>query len=93
MDEDLPEIDKNEKMHTDIASILERLTAIENKLNAIAKHIGVIGYDFDLPHSYAQRTEIGHKAKIDAEKILKRQVERERKKKEKKQKQTKQSLK
>jgi hypothetical protein len=85
MDE-ISEIDKNEKMRKDIAKILERLTVIENKINAIAKFFGVIGYDFGPGVSYAQMKEIEYQARMAVEKCNKRRAEKERKKKEKEQK-------
>ncbi len=45
MDEGLPEIDKSEAMQKQITIIASRLAALENKLDAIARHLGVAGYE------------------------------------------------
>ncbi len=41
MDKGLPEIDKSEAMQKHIILIAERLAALERKLDAIARHVGV----------------------------------------------------
>ncbi len=48
MDEGLPEIDKSEAMHKQIEIIASRLAALEHKLDAIARHMGVAGYDVEI---------------------------------------------
>ena len=48
MDEGLPEIDKSEAMHKQIEMIASRLAALEHKLDAIARHMGVTGYEADI---------------------------------------------
>jgi hypothetical protein len=48
MDEGLPEIDKNEAMHKQIEMIASRLTALEHKIDAIARHMGVAEYEVEI---------------------------------------------
>ncbi len=48
MDEGLPEIDKSEARHKQIEMISARLTMLEHKIDAIAKHLGVNGYELPL---------------------------------------------
>ncbi|HUJ17107.1 MAG TPA: hypothetical protein VL197_03865 [Nitrospirota bacterium] len=55
MEEGLPEIDKNEKMHKEIDTLLERLLAVERKVDAIAQHLGVNGADLGLGDPYAKK--------------------------------------
>jgi len=57
MDEGLPEIDKSEAMQKQIAMIAARLAAIEHKLDAIAKHLGVAGYELEIAPSYGHHAE------------------------------------
>jgi hypothetical protein len=57
MDEGLPEIDKNEAMQKQIATIAARLAAIEHKIDAIAKHLGVAGYEIETAPLYGHQRE------------------------------------
>jgi hypothetical protein len=48
MDEGLPEIDKSETMQKQINMIVSRLAMLEHKIDAIAKHMGIAGYEPDI---------------------------------------------